>query len=239
MTFQFKRNRTDKLSREKIISELEIVAEKTNYFEFGKRDFNKLSKISVTSVVREFGSWSNALSFLRVRLNEKGLDLIPRKEPPNRLYSDKQLFDEMERIWRKLGHRPSRKEWQSSKPVISYQTYTHRFNGWINACLKFIEYKSGNLVYAEPIKIETHAKTKKIERKDVRDIPLKLRLEVLKRDKFKCIFCGRSPATDSGVILHIDHVIPFSKGGKTELRNLQVLCSECNIGKSYSRSPDL
>lgn len=239
MTFQFKRNRTDKLSREQLLSELESIAEKSNYFEFGKRDFNKLSKISVTPIVREFGNWTNALSFLRLRLNEKGLDLSPRKEPPNRLYSNKQLFDEMERIWRKLGHRPSRIEWQSSKPVISYQAYTHRFNGWTNACLKFIEYKSGNLVYAEPTKIEPPIKTSKIERKDVRDIPLKLRLEVLKRDKFKCIFCGRSPATDNGVILHIDHVMPFSKGGKTELHNLQVLCLECNIGKSNSRSPDL
>lgn len=55
-----------------------------------------------------------------------------------------------------------------------------------------------------------------------------LRQDVLQRDKFTCQHCGRS-APD--VVLHIDHVIPESKGGPTELDNLQVLCEECNIGK--------
>ncbi|MEX0656517.1 MAG: hypothetical protein WD154_03095, partial [Nitrosopumilaceae archaeon] len=106
----------------------------------------------VSTVVREFGSWKNALSFLRLQLKERGLELVSRKEPPNRIYSNKQLFDEMERIWKKLGHRPSRIEWQSSKPTLSYQAYTHRFHGWTNACLKFIEYKMGKLVVNDPIR---------------------------------------------------------------------------------------
>ena len=62
----------------------------------------------------------------------------------------------------------------------------------------------------------------------------KLRYTVLKRDHFKCCACGASPAKDSSVELHIDHIIPFSKGGETTLDNLQTLCSKCNIGKSDS-----
>ena len=42
---------------------------------------------------------------------------------------------------------------------------------------------------------------------------------------------ARSPATDLGCILHVDHIIPFSKGGKTLLENLQTLCSQCNAAK--------
>lgn len=67
-----------------------------------------------------------------------------------------------------------------------------------------------------------------------RSISDKLRYTVLKRDKFKCCACGASPAKDPSVELHIDHIIPWSKGGETVLANLQTLCSRCNIGKSDS-----
>ena len=68
-----------------------------------------------------------------------------------------------------------------------------------------------------------------------RDVSLSLRLKVLNRDNFKCVFCGKSPATDFGTKLHIDHILPFSKGGKSTLENLQTLCEECNLGKSDSQ----
>jgi 5-methylcytosine-specific restriction endonuclease McrA len=67
---------------------------------------------------------------------------------------------------------------------------------------------------------------------DRRDANIGLRFKVLQRDQFRCQLCGRSPATELGCKLHVDHVIPFSKGGKTTLENLQALCSRCNIGKS-------
>ena len=73
---------------------------------------------------------------------------------------------------------------------------------------------------------------KKDIRKGGRKIPDKLRYQVLKRDNFKCCACGASPAKDSSVELHIDHIIPWSKGGETTLENLQTLCSKCNLGKS-------
>ena len=73
--------------------------------------------------------------------------------------------------------------------------------------------------------VATHHKTTRI-------ITTKLRYQVLKRDNFKCCFCGASPAKDPAVELHIDHIIPFSKGGETTIDNLQTLCSKCNLGKS-------
>lgn len=57
-----------------------------------------------------------------------------------------------------------------------------------------------------------------------------MRYDVLKRDKFRCQVCGATQK--DGVTLHVDHIIPVSKGGKTEMSNLQTLCSKCNIGKS-------
>lgn len=59
-----------------------------------------------------------------------------------------------------------------------------------------------------------------------------LRYTVLTRDNYKCCACGASPAKDPSVELQVDHIIPWSKGGETELDNLQTLCSKCNLGKS-------
>ena len=67
-----------------------------------------------------------------------------------------------------------------------------------------------------------------------RSISDKLRYTVLKRDNFKCCACGASPAKDPSVELHIDHIIPWAKGGETVIENLQTLCSRCNIGKGDS-----
>lgn len=63
----------------------------------------------------------------------------------------------------------------------------------------------------------------------------KLRFEVFKRDKFTCQYCGDS-APD--VVLHVDHIIPVSKGGLTELVNLITSCQPCNSGKKNTLLSD-
>ena len=70
-----------------------------------------------------------------------------------------------------------------------------------------------------------------ITHKTRRDINLRLRFKVMARDNFKCCKCGRSPATDPTVILHVDHKYPWVKGGETTMENLETTCMECNIGK--------
>ena len=57
-----------------------------------------------------------------------------------------------------------------------------------------------------------------------------LRFKILKRDNYRCQLCGATQL--DGIKLHIDHIFPVSKGGKTEESNLQVLCDSCNMGKS-------
>lgn len=56
-----------------------------------------------------------------------------------------------------------------------------------------------------------------------------VRYDVLRRDKFRCQLCGAT-ASD-GVKLHVDHILPVSKGGRTEMSNLRTLCERCNMGK--------
>lgn len=57
----------------------------------------------------------------------------------------------------------------------------------------------------------------------------RLRFTVLKRDGFKCRYCGRkAPA----VVLEVDHIVPVAAGGTNELDNLVTACEDCNGGKS-------
>jgi len=232
----YKRTRIDKISRDEMLQELEKVANKHGYEEFGWRDFDLVANISANPVKKEFGSWKNALLELRQYLRNKGLDLYQRKAPANQIHSNRDLFDEMERIWKSLGHRPSKTEWGLSDSKISYNTYRQRFGGWKNACLEFIEYKSSEVDINDQEDNHTEIKTRShrimYKKEDTRSIPVSIRLKVMERDNFHCVLCGRSPATDVGVKLHLDHIIPFSKGGKSTEENLQTLCQDCNLGKS-------
>lgn len=56
-----------------------------------------------------------------------------------------------------------------------------------------------------------------------------LKQQIKIRDKYTCQCCGKYMPDEVG--LHIDHIIPVSKGGKSIPSNLQVLCDKCNLKK--------
>jgi hypothetical protein len=60
-------------------------------------------------------------------------------------------------------------------------------------------------------------------------VSTRTRFEVLKRDGFRCRYCGASPVGDP---LHVDHVVPQSRGGSDDIENLVASCQQCNLGKS-------
>ena len=78
--------------------------------------------------------------------------------------------------------------------------------------------------------IDDSKQTDKINNTDAdysRVIPTSVKVEVWKRDKGCCVICG------SNKDLHFDHIIPYSKGGSsTTAKNIQILCSKCNLSKS-------
>lgn len=82
-------------------------------------------------------------------------------------------------------------------------------------------------IYAKWQVDEEYKKTAKYERLRMKN---SIRYDVLRRDKFRCQICGAEQS--DGVKLHVDHIIPVSKGGKTEMNNLRTLCDKCNLGKS-------
>lgn len=52
------------------------------------------------------------------------------------------------------------------------------------------------------------------------------RKNILKRDLYKCAYCGRSDLP-----LTIDHVIPRARGGEETWENLVTACVSCNNKK--------
>jgi hypothetical protein len=70
-----------------------------------------------------------------------------------------------------------------------------------------------------------------------RSIGARVRYDVLRRDNYKCRYCGASTAQGP---LYIDHVTPVHLGGTNDRWNLTASCEPCNLGKGEGMpSPDL
>jgi len=74
--------------------------------------------------------------------------------------------------------------------------------------------------------------------KTSRQVPAKLRMQVFKEDNFTCCICGMAKEKYPTLELHVDHIIPWAKGGETIRENLQTLCAYCNFGKGDSLEDD-
>lgn len=230
MEFSLDRPQFQVYSNEAMIEELRRVATHYGNRRFSRREYDAVAATCKGSaILARFGSWQAALDATGLHLEVVGKNRCA--------ISDEQLFQEMSRVWSAVGHRPSHDEWVSQNPRYSYTTYKTRFGGWVNACTSFIAFvtgSSGPKVVPKPAARNAGspmAPRVRASNPDKRNVSDKLRYRVLARDYFKCVLCGRSPATEVGIKLHIDHIVPFSRGGKTEFSNLRSVCNSCNWGK--------
>lgn len=58
-------------------------------------------------------------------------------------------------------------------------------------------------------------------------IPLAIRRQVAERARYRCEYCQTQQKL-TGIKLTVDHIIPESLGGQTELDNLCQACWDCN-----------
>jgi 5-methylcytosine-specific restriction endonuclease McrA len=225
MNLNFDRPRSDRISTEDIITELKQVAKQFKNRKFTRHEFDSVSTACKgTIVLQRFRTWDAALK-------ATGLSLTPYRKPRKDQIPEEELLSELARVWESLGHRPSKTEWDNSDAKYSYTTYKSRFGGWVNACKVLISQlpaTDSNSKVREKVSVKP---PKAIPKEKSRNVPLKMRLAILKRDHYKCVLCGRSPSSHPGVSLHLDHIIPYSDGGKTTKGNLQTLCNDCNWGK--------
>ena len=218
------------ITNQELIVDLQKVAKKLNKNTFTGNEYEQNGKYSRATYVRRFKTWNNAL---------KVSGLVPFDHQPGVKLSEYELLEEIERIWITLGRQPNSTDMKSGISKYSHNTYDKHFGTWRKAIRFFVAYMNGEQEVEKPeeddiqlpIEIPQENANKPMH-KTKREINLRLRFTVMKRDNFKCCMCGRSPATTPGLELHIDHIIPWSKGGETTIDNLQTLCSDCNLGKS-------
>lgn len=218
---------------EMLLDDVREVAESLFKDSISTKEYIEHGNFSVQTILARFPSWNDVLE--KAKLNKTSYRVI----------TDEDLFEEIERLWRQKGEQPTTTDIKSGLSEYSLNTYSRRFGGWRKALFAFIEYIDKNTETIDNVEkgefIETdtgqeqillEVDKKQLKKRTRRDINLRLRFKVLQRDDFKCCACGASPAKDPSVELHVDHIIPWSKGGETVLENLQTLCSKCNLGKS-------
>lgn len=62
-------------------------------------------------------------------------------------------------------------------------------------------------------------------------LPRTMRVAVLLRDRYTCQWC-HATARGNGLLLEIDHIVPWSAGGADHPVNLRTLCEPCNQDRS-------
>ncbi len=200
------------------------------------RIYEQKGKFGLTTILRHFGRWSNALK-------EAGLsDSIKNAQLKKREVA---LLENIESVWLHLGHQPRLKDLDRPPSQYGEQAYRAFYGSWMAALERFVSVANGTASEdEEPVEpqpttaVNVPTQTPEVHKsvatpkKTNRTLNLRLRWQVFKRDNFRCVNCGRSPAKDPTIELHADHITAWSKGGETVLENLQTLCSICNLGKS-------
>ena len=64
-------------------------------------------------------------------------------------------------------------------------------------------------------------------------VPKDLALKVYRRDHFKCQYCGLDGRNhfENWLILTVDYIHPFARGGSHHIENLVTACQPCNVLK--------
>ena len=219
---------------EVLLADLARVANDLNKLKITISDYEKFGKYTATTMHERFGSWNKA---------KQKADLEISCVMNN---SNEELFQNILELWTLLGRQPKYGDVIAPNSTFHGSTYARRFGSWRAALEAFIDYVNSDNSNegvldnnnVAPTSINLSGENPKEQKKEVkikrtpRGINLRLRWIILKRDNFSCRKCGRSPAKDQSVILHVDHIIPWSKDGETVIDNLETLCEQCNLGKS-------
>ena len=197
-----------------LIDDLKLVASEIGSNKVTVRQYNNHGQYSAETFRVRFGSWYKALELAQLESASTKINI-----------SDEELLESLANLWILLGRQPRYRDLQSDLSNFSPQTYARAFGSFRAALEAFVSWANEDDELSAPEISKSSPK-----KRTPRTANWRLRTQVLMRDGATCKMCGARP--EDGVKLHVDHVVPYAKGGETVLENLQVLCERCNIGKS-------
>lgn len=214
------------IPHQELLIDLKQVAERLGTKIVSVKAYAAIGNFSASTISKAFGSWSKALT-------AAGLEVSSAWHPKA---NDDELLSNLATAWEILGRQPKQNDLRPPLSRFSADTYKRRFGSWRKALQFFVENTADDAPSTSStesiIAINNITPPPSEKHRTQRDPSWRLRFLVNRRDRFTCRACGRSPANDIGVVLHVDHIVPWSKGGETTLNNLQTLCEKCNLGKS-------
>lgn len=214
-------------SRHTVIAEMRRVSEIASDDVLTKDFFDQHASCQSGVPRRLFGSWRGALEAAGLNKSRHAVR-----------YSDEECFENLLRVWTHYGRPPKYIEMNRPPSIVGAKAYM-RWRSWNRALAAFVDYANNEEPEArdrEPIPMpsENLAPARAVPPAEPRQPSLGLRYKVLRRDSFRCVKCGDSPAVTLSCRLHIDHIVPFSLGGLTVYDNLRTLCASCNLGRGVA-----
>lgn len=187
-----------------------------------ERDLRRHGRHAPQLYAKRFGSWHAAA---------RKIGLEPVWTWRHR--TNRECSDNLRLVWAHLGRAPRGYDMDRPPSTVRAQVYQRRWGGWAKALHAFAA--QVNATPDDPLRRLLAAgaplPAPPVPREERHAVPVALRHAIQTRDRFRCGLCGASPATDPRVALQIDHIVPFSQGGRTVAENLRTLCADCNIGR--------
>jgi hypothetical protein len=197
-----------------LLGELRRIAEATGSDTVTKADLMGVGRVSYSTLVKRFGSLRHALTLAGLRSGRF------MKATDDELLGI--VIDLWQQTVEKEGRTPQMDDLAIYGFPLSSDTITRRFGTWRKALAK--AHDSITIESVESVQQESPIATPRKRR----EISIRKRFFVMKRDHFACVRCG---ASGHGVKLEVHHRFPFAKGGTDHLTNLETLCFECNRGQ--------
>lgn len=230
VTAKMRANRGRRMSDAELLDALRAAARRKKTHVLRVRDLDAACPIGYHVVARRFGSWAGALERAGLAQHKCGLR-----------YGDRQCFENLRDLWLHLGRPPRGEDVMRPPSRVGLRAYLRRFKTWRRALHAFVDWANADAPPAPEKSAASAAKEAAaptpapapapVKPEDRRHVPLGLRFQVLRRDRYTCLSCGDSPIKNKSCDLEVDHVRPFARGGRTVIENLRTLCKRCNLGK--------